>query len=196
MRIMAHPALFLVRLICLAVVLLPFPAGKASAAAAYQRTVERLTVPEVTLVNQDGKHVKLTELVNSGRPVVLDFIYGTCTTICPVLSAGFTNFQRRLGNNSRAVQLVSVSIDPEHDTPQVMKKYLKNYQAKPGWDFLTGSRSDIDRVMRAFNAYVPDKMSHYPIMFLRNPGSDQWVRIYGLIGSADFQKEYELVVQK
>ena len=174
------------------------PASSLASASSpgYQRTLERLSVPEVTLINQNGKHVKLVDLVNSGKPVVLDFIYGTCTTICPVLSAGFTNFQRKLGDNSRAVQLISISIEPENDTPPVMKKYLKNYQAKPGWDFLTGSRSDINRVMKAFNAYIPDKMAHYPIMFLRNPGSDQWVRIYGLIGSADFHKEYELVVQK
>jgi protein SCO1/2 len=77
-----------------------------------------------------------------------------------------------------------------------MKKYLKNYRAKPGWDFLTGSRGDIDSVMRAFNAYVPDKMSHYPIMFMRGPGSEQWVRIYGLIGTADFIREYKLVVKQ
>ena len=172
------------------------PTGPASAAPAYQRTVERLSVPDVTLINQDGTRVKLVALVNSGKPVVLDFIYGTCTTICPVLSAGFTNFQRKLGDNSRTVQLISISIDPEHDTPAVMNKYLKNYQAKAGWDFLTGSRGDIELVMRAFNAYVPDKMSHYPIMFLRSPGSEQWVRIYGLIGTAEFLKEYELVVKK
>ena len=176
---------------------LPQAALPASAASpGYQRTLEQYAVPEVTLINQDGKRVKFAELVNSGKPVVVDFIYGTCTTICPVLSAGYTNFQRKLGDNSRSAQLISISIDPEHDTPAVMKKYLKNYQAKPGWDFLTGSRGDIDRVMRAFNAYVPDKMSHYPIMFMRSPGGDQWMRIYGLIGTADFQKEYALVVKQ
>jgi protein SCO1 len=187
--------LILVCLFCMALLFIT-PAATATAAPAYQRTVERLSVPEVTLINQDGKRVKFAELVNSGKPVVVDFIYGTCTTICPVLSAGYTNFQRKLGDNSRSAQLISISIDPEHDTPAVMKKYLKNYQARPGWDFLTGSRDDIDRVMKAFNAYVPDKMSHYPIMFMRSPGGQQWVRIYGLIGTADFLKEYELVVQK
>jgi protein SCO1/2 len=178
----------------------PLVLGAAVPAAAapganYKRTVERYTMPDVTLVNQDGKRVRLYDLVNGGKPVVLDFIYGTCTTICPVLSANFTNFQRRLGDGIRNVQLVSISIDPEHDTPAVMKKYLKNYQARPGWDFLTGSRQDIDRVMRAFNAYVPNKMSHYPILFFRAPGNDQWVRIYGLIGTKDFLAEHEKVAR-
>jgi protein SCO1/2 len=170
------------------------PASAASGAN-YKRTVERYSMPDVTLVNQDGKRVRLLDLVDGGKPVVLDFIYGTCTTICPVLSANFTNFQRRLGEGVGEVQLVSISIDPENDTPAIMKKYLKNYMARPGWDFLTGSRDDIDRVMRAFSAYVPNKMSHYPIMFLRAPRGDHWVRIYGLIGTKDFLAEYEKVVR-
>jgi protein SCO1/2 len=168
----------------------------AAASPGYQRTLERYAVPDVTLINQDGKRVKFSAMVNSGKPVVIDFIYGTCTTICPVLSAGYTNFQRKLGADTRSVQLVSISIDPENDGPAVMKKYLKNYRAQPGWDFLTGSRQDIDRVMRAFNAYIPNKMSHYPIMFLKAPGDEQWVRIYGLIGTSDFLKEYQKVVAK
>jgi protein SCO1/2 len=188
-------ALILICFACLTALLMT-PIKTASAAPAYQRSLERYTVPDVTLINQDGKRVKFAALVNSGKPVVVDFIYGTCTTICPVLSAGYTNFQRKLGADTRSVQLVSISIDPENDTPAVMKKYLKNYRAQPGWDFLTGSRSDIDRVMRAFNAYIPNKMDHYPIMFLKAPGDEQWVRIYGLIGTADFLQEYRLVVQK
>jgi protein SCO1/2 len=162
----------------------------------YTRTVERYTVPDVTLINQDGKRVKLNALVDSGKPVVVDFIYGTCTTICPVLSAGYSNFQRKRANEPQTSQLISISIDPEHDGPEVMKKYLKNYRAQPGWDFLTGSRQDIDRVMKAFNAYIPNKMSHYPIMFLKAPGDEKWVRIYGLIGTSDFLKEFENVVKK
>jgi protein SCO1/2 len=162
----------------------------------YKRTEERLVIPDVTLINQDGKRVKFAELVNSGKLVVVDFIYGTCTTICPVLSAGYTSYQRKLGADAQTVQLISISIDPENDSPAVMRKYLKNYRSQPGWDFLTGTREDIDRVMRAFNAYVPNKMSHYPIMFLRGPGDERWVRIYGLIGTSDFIKESEKLVQK
>jgi len=157
----------------------------------YKRSIEKYAVPDVTLVNQDGKKVKLVSLINSGKPVMLDFIYGTCTTICPVLSAGFTNLQNRLGQDAAKVQLISVTIDPEYDTPAVMKDYLKRFRAKPGWDFLTGSREDIDRVMRAFNAYVPNKMAHYPLTLLKAPNSDQWVRIYGMVGMSVLMTEYK-----
>lgn len=188
------PALILC-LACMAATVMT-PVTTASAAPAYQRSLEKYTIPDVTLINQDGKKINFAKLVNSGKPVVVDFIYGTCTTICPVLSAGYTNFQKKLGADTRSVQLISISIDPEHDTPAVMKKYLKNYRAQPGWDFLTGSRENIDLVMRAFDAYIANKMSHYPIMFLQAPGDEKWVRIYGLIGTSDFMKEYAKVVSK
>jgi protein SCO1/2 len=170
-----------------------FASGPAFSASnpGYRRTVEKYTVPDVTLVNQDGKKVKLLSLINSGKPVMLDFIYGTCTTICPVLSAGFTNLQNKFGKDSSKVQLISVTIDPEYDTPAIMKDYLKRFRAKPGWDFLTGSREDIDRVMRAFDAYVPNKMSHYPLTLLKAPGSDQWIRIYGMVGMSVLMTEYK-----
>ncbi|HBG05630.1 MAG: photosynthetic protein synthase I [Geobacteraceae bacterium GWC2_58_44] len=159
----------------------------------YQRTVERYHIPDVVLINQDGKKVRIAALLNSEQPVIVDFIYGTCTTICPVLSAGFVNLQRRLGPASRNVRLVSITIDPENDSPKILKDYLKRYRAQPGWDFLTGSRADIDAVMKAFNAYIPDKMSHYPINLIRVPKDGSWVRIFGLLSSREFLEEYQRV---
>ncbi len=163
------------------------------AEARYQRSVERYTIPEVVLVNQDGDKVELKKLLETDQPVIVDFIYGTCTTICPVLSAGFSNLQRKLAREGRSVHLVSITIDPENDTPRVMKDYLARYRAQPGWDFLTGSRADIDTVMTAFNAYIPDKMSHYPLNMIRNPKDGTWVRLFGILGSKEFMAEYKQV---
>lgn len=156
-----------------------------------RRSIETYTIPNVVLVNQHGAKVKLKSVIDSGKPVILDFIYGTCTTICPVLSAGFASFQRKLGADTQKVQLISISIDPEHDTPKVMKEYLGKFRAKPGWDFLTGSRQDIDAVMRAFDSYVPDKMYHQQLTFIHAPGSSQWVRINGLMGSSELMAEFQ-----
>jgi len=162
----------------------------------YKSSIERYDIPDVVLVNQDGAKIRLKSLIESDKPVVLDFIYATCTTICPVLSAGFTSIQARLGPDTRKMQLISISIDPEHDTPKIMKEYLKPFRAKPGWDFLTGTREDIDRVMRAFDSYIPDKMSHRQETFIRGRSPGRWVRIKGLIGSADLMKEIGKANQK
>ena len=183
------------RILCLLLlIVLPMTLQPAAAEEMkYTRTIEKYTVPDVTLVNQDGARVKLKNLVNSNKPVVLDFIFGTCTTICPVLSAGFSSLQKKLDQNSSNVHLVSITIDPENDTPKVMKEYLKRYRAKPGWDFLTGSREDIEKVMHAFNAYIPNKMYHYPLTLIRNPKDGTWVRVFGLTSTSEFLNEYKKV---
>jgi protein SCO1/2 len=159
----------------------------------YKRTIEKYKLPDVTLVNQDGKKVRLASLLDGNTPVVVDFIYGTCTTICPVLSAGFVNLQGKLGALQKDVRLISITIDPENDSPKVMKEYLKRYRAKPGWEFLTGSRADIDAVMKGFNAYIPDKMSHYPLNLIHSPKDGNWVRLFGLLSSREFLEEYQSV---
>lgn len=159
----------------------------------YKRTIESYTVPDVVLVNQDGRKVHFRELIQSKKPVILDFIFGTCTTICPILSVSFANLQHKLGTDSQKVQLVSISIDPENDTPKVMKEYLKRYRSKPGWDFLTGTRADIDKVMYAFNAYIPNKMSHYPLTLIRSDEPGKWIRVFGLMGSSEFIDECKKV---
>ena len=167
------------------------PEPVCAAPPTYQRTTESYTMPDVTLIDQNGKRVKFRQLVESDRPVIVDFIFGTCTTICPVLSAGYLNLQNRLGADSEKVHLVSISIDPENDTPKVLKEYLKRYRAKPGWDFLTGSRKDIDAVMRAFNAYIPNKMSHYAVTFIHRPKDSSWIRLYGILSSSEFLAEVQ-----
>lgn len=155
----------------------------------YKRTIENYTLPDVTLINQDGKRVRFKRLFETDKPVIVDFIFGTCTTICPVLSAGYANLQRKLGSETSKVHLVSLSIDPENDTPKVMREYLKRYQAKPGWDFYSGSRNDIDQVLRAFQSTFRDKMDHKPLTFILLPKEKKWVRIFGLISTSEFLEE-------
>lgn len=167
-------------------------AAAAAEPARYVRTVEQYTIPDVVLTNQDGKKVRFKALLESDRPVAVDFIYATCTTICPILSAGYANLQRKLGTDSAKVHLVSITIDPENDSPPILKEYLARYSAKPGWDFLTGSRRDIDRVMTAFDAYFRDKMDHKPLTFIRSPKDGSWIRLYGLMSGIDFLDEYKL----
>ena len=159
------------------------------AAPRYTTSTITVEIPDVTLIDQDARVVTLRELVEGNEIVIVDFIFGTCTTICPILSAGFSNLQRRMGSGPGGPTLLSISIDPEHDSPEVMTKYLKRYRAQPGWSFLTGDRDDIDLVMRAFGAYVPDKMSHQPVSFIKMGASDQWLKIDGLVSTADLLAE-------
>lgn len=157
----------------------------------YKKTLETYQVPEVTLINQDGEQVHLRTLLDGEEPIVLDFIYGTCTTICPVLSVGFSHFQRKTTRNGDKVRLVSISIDPDNDTPELMKAYRQKYDGQPGWELLTGKREHVTLVLKEFDAYVANKMDHYPLTLLRAPGDEKWVRLYGLLSASDLMKEYK-----
>src|ERR1039457_2175546 len=185
-----------IRLLAIIAQLTLFCSLAGAAEVKYRRTIETYTLPDVVLVNQNGEKVPLKTYLQSNKPVVVEFIFGTCTTICPILSAGYVNLQQKLGADSPDVKLVSISIDPENDTPKVMKEYLKKYRAKPGWDFLTGSRADIDTVMHAFNAYIPNKMSHFPLTLIKSPSDGTWVRIFGLLSSSEFLNEFNKVRSK
>ena len=166
--------------------------GSAVVGPRFTREDVAIEVPDVTLIDQHGREVGLRHELLADKPVFVEFIFATCTTICPVLSAGFASMQRKLGDDRREVLLVSITIDPEHDGPEEMRTYLDRYGAKSGWDFLTGTRTDIDLVMKAFDAFVADKMSHRPLTFVHGPGRAQWVRIDGFAGSRDLMEELEL----
>jgi hypothetical protein len=100
-------------------------ANAVRSAPKYLRTVEYYRVPNVTLLDQDGKRVKLRSFLDSDKPVIIEFMFTTCTTVCPILSAGFKNLKDGLGKDAQSVQLVSITIDPEHDRPEQMKEYLE-----------------------------------------------------------------------
>jgi protein SCO1/2 len=165
--------------------------GSAADTPRFTRSEVAIDVPDVTLIDQDGNEVKFRDLLITDTPVFVDFIFATCTTICPVLSAGFASIQRRLADQPDRARLVSITIDPENDGPQELTAYLERYGARPGWEFLTGTREEIDDVMRAFNAWVPDKMSHRPLVYIRSPKDGSWVQIKGFAGGKDLMAELE-----
>ena len=166
-------------------------AGEPADTPRFKRTTVAVEVPDLTLIDQNGDEVGFRDAMLGDRPVFVEFIFATCTTICPVLSAGFASMQRKLGDDREEVLLVSLTIDPEHDGPKELRDYLDRYGAKSGWDFYTGTREDIDLVMRAFDAFVPDKMSHKPLTFVHAPGRESWIRIDGFAGSRDLMEELE-----
>src|SRR5436309_689253 len=79
-------------------------------------------LPDVTVVDQDGKRLRFYSDLVRGRTVAIDFIYTSCTTICPMLTANFRNVQQELGARvGKDITLISISIDPVTDTPAKMK---------------------------------------------------------------------------
>lgn len=147
-------------------------------------------IPEVALVDSRGEAVALRELLATDRPVILNFIYTTCTTVCPVLSATLAESRSRLVS-ARPPLYLSITIDPEHDTPARLAEYAKRYGAGEEWRFLTGSRKSVRSVQRAFGAYRGDKWNHVPLTFLRRAPDGPWLRLEGFTSAAELAREFE-----
>ncbi len=158
------------------------------------RSTAAYSVPAVTLVRDDGKQVALADELADGKPVALEFVYTSCTTICPILSQTFSQLQEKLGDRRDQVHLVSVSIDPEQDTPPRLAEYRRRFHAGPGWHFYTGTADASVAVQRAFDAYRGDKMDHTPVTFLRASPSGPWVRIDGFPSAEDLARELRELV--
>lgn len=161
----------------------------------YVRRTAHYVVPDVTLRDTEGAAVPLRSSLGGG-PVILDFIFTTCDTICPVTSMTFSQLQDALGPARSAVHMVSISIDPEQDTPAVLKKYAAKFGAGPQWQMLTGSVADSILVQRAFDTYRGDKMNHQPTTFLRVRPGQPWVRLDGFASAADIVREFRALVGK
>lgn len=154
-----------------------------------ERSQASYAVPDVTLTNQEGKPLALSALLATDRPVLLNFIFTSCTAICPAMSATFTSVQDQLGSDSDRILMISVSIDPEHDTPEALAEYAQRFRAGPQWQFLTGSLDDSIAVQRAFDADRGDKMNHAPLTLLRATSGSDWVRYEGFARAADLAQE-------
>ena len=166
-------------------------AGKAD----YQRSVGAYSIPDVELIDADGRSVRLRELLATQDTVMMNFIFTTCGAICPVMSKIFSEVPASLGAQADRLRMISVSIDPENDTPAKLKSYAKTYGATARWTFLTGRTEDVKAVQLAFDSYRGDKMNHEPLTLLHPAPDRPWVRIDGFASSEELAREYRKLAQ-
>jgi len=159
--------------------------------ARYTVSSAEYDIPDVQLIDANGNKLALRSVLQSDEPIALDFIFTTCTTICPIMTATFAQMQRELGDAAARVRLVSITIDPEYDRPEVLKAYAEQFRAGANWTFLTGDSGDIENVLRSFDAYAGSKMNHKPIYLLKRPGETSWTRIDGLANGEGLAHEVE-----
>lgn len=160
--------------------------------APYSRSTVNYSVPDVTLVRADGRQVQLSDELSDSRAVVLSFIYTSCTTVCPLTSATLSALQDKLGNAIDRVHLVSISIDPEYDTPARLREYAQRFGAGPEWQYYTGTLAASQRSQRAFDVYRGNKMDHAPVTLVRPQPGSAWVRIDGFATAEQLMNELAL----
>jgi len=137
--------------------------------------------PNVELITQDGKKVRFYDDLIKGKVVAIELIYTTCKYNCPLETARLVQLQKLLGDRmGKDIFFYSISIDPEHDTPEVLKEYAAKYHVGPGWTFLTGKEADIKLISRRLgldslpNANDPD--GHTPTLLIGNEATGLWMQ--------------------
>ncbi|MEY4754894.1 MAG: hypothetical protein RJA44_2569 [Pseudomonadota bacterium] len=158
----------------------PAASSTASAETLNDEAVQ-LRLPDIEVRDQQGQKRRFyTDLVK-GRSVAVNFIFTSCTSICTPLTAGFKAMQTELARSKTPnVQLISISVDPLTDTPEQLRLHAQKFGAGPGWSFITGSRSAIDTLLKAFGVSAGDPNDHTPIAFLGHDPSGRWTRASGL----------------
>jgi protein SCO1/2 len=150
---------------------------------AYTARALRQHFPNIVLTNQDNKKVRLYDDLIKGKIVVIQFMFSNCERLCPMVTPNLVKVQKELDKQSpRTVNIVSISVDPEHDTPAVLKAYAKKFHVQPGWQFLTGRRQDIDWLRRELGLYYPEdqQFEHMNMLTVGREPTGQWFTIRAL----------------
>ena len=137
-------------------------------------------IPDAQVLDQHGKQLNFYSDLIKGKTVAINFVFTTCTAICPSLTATFRRVQQDAANRGIDVQLISVSVDPTTDTPERLNDYATKFKAGPNWTFVTGDKARIDSVLAGLGAAVSNKNDHTPMILIGNDSSDYWTRAYGL----------------
>ena len=168
----------------------------AMAATELKRSEASYSIPALTLVRQDGKKVSFPAELDDGRPVLLQFMYTSCTTICPVTTQMFSRVQDKLGKEHDKFHMLSISVDPEYDTPVRLNSFAKKLGAGSQWQFYGGTLESSVALQKAFDAFRGDKMNHVPVTYLRAAPGKPWIRIDGLRTPEDNIREYRSATGK
>ena len=137
--------------------------------------VERLSTPDVELIDQNAARHRLKGALTDGRLLVINFSYTLCNSICPVGNAVMAELDGMLPPDD-SVRLLSITIDPRRDTPAMMRKAADTFGASARWLWLTGAPGEIDRLLAAFDADFADIELHDPVFLVGDLESGRFYR--------------------
>lgn len=141
---------------------------------------------DTELIDQNGEVHRFYSDLLDGKVVVIDSVFTTCTLVCPVLGQKMKSIQAAAGDRlGKDVHLISISVDPETDTPAKLKAFGEQLEAREGWYFLTGSRENVERVLGKLGFAVDDKENHSTIVLMGNEQTGLWKKTNGLSSSGE-----------
>lgn len=150
---------------------------------AYTANALREHFPNVLLVTQDKKTVRFYDDLIKNKVLIIQFMFTNCEQYCLMVTPNLVRVQTELQKHAAGrVTMISITVDPVHDTPGVLKEYTTKFRVQPGWQFLTGQKKDIDEIRRGLGVYDPDdkKIEHMNVLTIGKESSGQWLAIEGL----------------
>jgi protein SCO1/2 len=161
--------------------------GRESGAAKY--------FTDIQLVNQNGEKMRFYSDLLQGKTVVINTFFATCQASCLPITRNLEKVQDALGDRlGKDARIVSISVDPEVDTPAELKAFSKKFHARPGWYFLTGNKADVDFVLKKLGQFVADKNEHLNIVLIGNDRTGLWKKAFGLAKSDELIKVVDSVL--
>jgi protein SCO1/2 len=150
---------------------------------------------DVLLTNQDGQQMRLYSDLLKGKVVVINVFFSTCHGSCPVMMRTLSTIQDWLGDRlGKQVRIISLSVDPEMDSPAKLKEYAQQLKARTGWYLITGERKNLDLALSKLGQYVQVKEDHSNIMIIGNETTGLWKKALGLASAEEIIKIVESVL--
>jgi len=135
-----------------------------------------ITIPDVELTNQRGERVHFYSDLVKNKAVAIQTIFTTCTTICPPLGSRWSRLQSLMSNRDASrFNLISITVDPITDTPERLREWSDRFHAGPGWTLLTGSKPNVDSLLKALHLYTSEKQSHKPLALVGSESGWQYL---------------------
>ncbi len=130
------------------------------------------------LITQNGEEVRFYSDILKDKVVLINFFFTDCVSACPLQSKVLADLQPMLGDRlGKDIVLVSISVDPERDTPIAMKGYAEGFGAEEGWVFLSGKKDAVNQVIYKLGQYVEDIDAHSTAYILGNAKTDHWKKV-------------------
>jgi len=161
-------------------------------ASAQVRSAAEKYFSDVELINQDGQKMRFYSDVLKDKVVVINTFFTSCTGVCPPINRNLEKVQEVLGDRlGKDAFLISISVDPETDTPSRLKEYSRRFHARPGWIFLTGKKENVDWAVYKLGQYVEAKEGHTNIIIIGNEPKGLWKKAFGLAKADELMKIVE-----
>jgi len=151
---------------------------------------------DLVLLTQNGEEVRFFTDVLKDHVVLVSFIFTNCESACPLITEKMSAARDMLGEEFGGnLRLISISIDPERDTPQAMKEFAAHHQADGNWMFLTGARENIDQVVKKLGQYSADVEAHSTVLIVGNVNQSHWMKIPPMAGPGGVAQSLRALIE-